>query len=140
MTTTITFTTTLLVTLGQWFILEKMGEKGWKAVIPFYGTYLLFKHAWDTKMYWISIALTAAALVSGLAAIALAFSGNVPACTAAFVLTIAIFVALFALELKFMYELSKRFGHGAGYTAGMFFLNPIFTLALGLGKDKFIEA
>ena len=33
----------VLIIIGTWKILQKAGEDGWKAIIPFYGKYTLFK-------------------------------------------------------------------------------------------------
>ena len=33
--------------VANWKIFQKMGEPGWKALIPFYGPYILFKRVWD---------------------------------------------------------------------------------------------
>lgn len=37
--------------LAYWFIFSKAGEPGWKALIPFYSTYTVFKLTWNTKMF-----------------------------------------------------------------------------------------
>ena len=31
----------VLITVANWFIFEKMGRKGWEAIIPFYNFYVL---------------------------------------------------------------------------------------------------
>ena len=139
MTTTITSITAVLLVVGQWFILEKMGEDGWKALIPFYGTYLLFKHAWNTKMYWISLALIGGVCISAVAGTLFAFSGSIALAVTMILLAVAAGIATFVIDVRFMYELCKRFGHGAGYAAGMVFFEPVFTLVLGLGQDEFVE-
>ena len=45
-----------------------------------------------------------------------------------------------ALVLKIIGDnkLSKSFGHGAGFTVGLVFLNPIFKLILGFGSSKYV--
>ena len=32
--------------VGRWKVFEKAGIDGWKSLIPFYGTYLLYRHTW----------------------------------------------------------------------------------------------
>jgi len=45
--------TMLLVHWGiRWFVFRKAGEKGWKSLIPFYGTYISYKIVWDGRIYW----------------------------------------------------------------------------------------
>ena len=36
-----------------------------------------------------------------------------------------------------VHKLSKSFGHGIGFTLGMIFLSPIFTLILGFGNSRY---
>lgn len=36
----------ILSIIAYWFIFEKAGEDGWKSLIPFYNTYILFKISW----------------------------------------------------------------------------------------------
>lgn len=45
----------ICVIVGIWKILQKAGENGWKAIIPFYGEYALFKIFWEKKWFWISL-------------------------------------------------------------------------------------
>ena len=45
----------VLIIIGTWKILQKAGEDGWKAIIPFYGKYTLFKTFWKKKWFWISL-------------------------------------------------------------------------------------
>jgi hypothetical protein len=39
------FILALLTIIGVWKMFTKAGEKGWKSIIPFYNTYILFKIA-----------------------------------------------------------------------------------------------
>ena len=48
----------LLVVIGQWRIFEKAGENGWKSLIPIYNVYILYKIIWDTRIFWIELALS----------------------------------------------------------------------------------
>lgn len=36
----------ILLIVARWKIYEKAGEEGWKSLIPFYNTYIMFKIAW----------------------------------------------------------------------------------------------
>ena len=36
----------ILIIIATWLIFNKAGEKGWKAIIPFYSTYTLYKLIW----------------------------------------------------------------------------------------------
>lgn len=41
----------LLVVIGAWKMFEKAGEAGWKAIIPIYNMYIVFKFAWQTMYF-----------------------------------------------------------------------------------------
>ena len=64
----------VLYILAYWMIFRKAGEAGWKALIPFYGTYIEYKLFWNNRMFvlWLIMALIAASLrfVSGPGAMA----------------------------------------------------------------------
>lgn len=45
-TITIAVVITVLMVIGCWRIFEKAGEAGWKCLIPFLNTYLVFKLGW----------------------------------------------------------------------------------------------
>ena len=47
----------ILVIIGQWKMFEKAGESGWKALIPIYNLYILYKIVWDTKVFWVELGL-----------------------------------------------------------------------------------
>lgn len=50
----------LIILISRWKIFNKAGEKGWKALIPFYGTYTLckitFGFGWYMFLFFIPIA------------------------------------------------------------------------------------
>ena len=54
----------VLYILAYWMIFRKAGEAGWKALIPFYGTYIEYKLFWNNRMFvlWLIMALIAASL------------------------------------------------------------------------------
>ena len=41
-----------LIAVARWSMFTKMGEKGWKAFVPFYGLYILYSKCWSTKAAW----------------------------------------------------------------------------------------
>ena len=45
-----------LLAVALWKIFEKAGEKGWKAVVPFYNLYILSKLTWGNG-WWFLLAL-----------------------------------------------------------------------------------
>ena len=120
----------VLLIVAWWKIFQKAGEAGWKSIIPFLNTYVVFKIAWNIKMFWIMMGtLIAGSICTSIAG----EQGGV----------LAIIGAVFSLAscvvgIIVVHKLSKSFGHGIGFTLGLLFLSPIFTLILGLGSSEYI--
>lgn len=119
----------ILQVIANWKIFTKAGEAGWKSIIPFYNSYILFKISWKTLYFWILLAL---AVISGI------ISTAAPDSTVGAVIAIVIAIVSFVIGIIQMNKLSKAFGHGAGFTVGLVLLNPIFMLILGLGSSQYV--
>ena len=52
----------VLPVIGNWKIFVKAGEPGWKALIPIYYSYILFKIAWNAAYFAIYTLLTVVAI------------------------------------------------------------------------------
>ena len=132
----ITLTIGILSIIALWKIFVKAGEKGWKALIPFYNVYILFKICWETRYFWTYLIL---AFVIGILSVAVE---AVPEDSAwALIFTIALLVALgFLVYYAIMLDvnLSKAFGHGGGFAVGLIFLSFIFELILAFGDSKYV--
>lgn len=100
-------------TIGMWKMFKKAGEAGWKSLIPIYNTIILFKISGLSP--WFVLAYFLCAFIP--------FIGS---------------LAVTALTVYLFYKLSASFGHGAGYTVGLFFLAPIFYMILGFGSSQYI--
>ena len=48
----------VLLVIAGWKIFEKAGEKGWKAIVPIYNVYIMFKIVNMTSWFWWSIAVS----------------------------------------------------------------------------------
>ena len=117
----------ILQVIGYWKVFTKAGEPGWKSIIPFYNKYIQYRLTWKTGMFWIAVALAfAGGLLANYTEGVLQWLGMIVA------------VAGVVIEVIGLSKLSKSFGHGAGFTAGMFFFQPLFTIILGFGKSKYI--
>ena len=58
----------VLQVIARWKIFTKAGEKGWKAIIPVYNEFVMYKISWKTMFFWIMFALVVAgSIVSSLA-------------------------------------------------------------------------
>lgn len=48
---------TILVIVGYWRMFEKAGYEGWKALIPFYNTYIMYEMAFGKGKGWMFLLL-----------------------------------------------------------------------------------
>jgi len=131
----------VLQVIAGWKIFKKAGEKGWKALIPFYNTYIFFKIAGMKKWFWTILGL---AFLTGIISAVTGFnSSNIQSNTytganlfgAIVYFSTGIFAAV--IEIWFSIRVSKVFGHGVGFAIGLIFLSPIFLLILGFGSSKY---
>lgn len=116
----------IIQAVGYWKVFKKAGEDGWKALVPFYGTYIRYKLTWNERMFWISAGLMAVGWV-------IPESGN-------FLISLvrlAVSVGYLVITIKAFYKVSLAFGHGVGFTVGLFFLEPVFALILGLDGSRY---
>lgn len=119
----------ILKIIGCWKIFGKFGEPGWKCIIPIYSTWVEYKYTWKPSM---AIWLIACSFISSL--LADYAPDNVPLSLIASILAIAAIV----LSTIGYYKLSKSFGHGIGFTIGLFLIPGIFQIILGFGRSQYI--
>ena len=131
----------VLQVIAGWKVFKKAGEKGWKALIPIYNSYIFFKIAGMKKWFWILLGLAfLAGIVSGVTGFD---SNNVQNNTYTganlFGAIVYCVTGIFATVVAIWYSvrLSKAFGHGIPFALGLIFLSPIFLLILGFGSSKY---
>ena len=105
----------VLQIVANWKLFTKAGEKGWKALIPFYNTAILYKISGMSP--WLAL-LYIGMIIPGINFI------------------VAIVFAV--LNLYQPINLAKGFNKSTGFTVGMIMLPFIFNLILGLGDSKFV--
>ena len=47
----------VLQVIARWKVFTKAGEAGWKAIIPVYNEYVMYKISWQTMYFWIVFGL-----------------------------------------------------------------------------------
>lgn len=117
----------VLYIVAYWRILRKAGEAGWKAIIPIYSNYMLYKICWPGWPFW---SLIAAAIVYNIVAI-------VPIPAVGGVLMVVCLLYMVVLNALWCSKLARAFGCGTGFAVGLFLLNPIFTCILAFGKAQY---
>lgn len=120
----------VILIISEWKILEKAGEKGWKALIPFYNLFLShhivgMAHIWFILevIFWI------AELVVEL----------VPAVPETVNLTLELVTGLFTIisEVIHVNRLCNCFGKKTAFKIGMCFFPEIFTPIIAFGKAEY---
>ena len=96
---------------GNWLVFKKMGEPGWKGVIPFYSLYVLFEKLYGNGLYALAYLACFVPLLGGL--------------------------AVFAVNVYTQHRLARSFRKGAGFTAGLVLCGPVFKILLGLDGSRF---
>lgn len=114
--------------IGGWKMFEKAGEAGWKAIIPGYNLYIMFKISWMTRMFWIALGVM---VISSLLSV---FADN----PMMYYFAMALNLVSTVINFVFLYNLSLSYGHGIGYFLGLLVFFPVFVVILGCGSSKYV--
>lgn len=134
----------ILMIVAMWKLFKKAGEPGWKALIPIYDVYILFKISGAKSWFWGLIVAEIIVFINTIigvnnGGVVTDANGNV---TEIKDISFAIIVAAMAIFELVCYivlcaKLAKAFKRGAGTAIGLFFLPNIFTLILAFGSAKY---
>ena len=145
----------ILLIIAWWKIFEKAGEKGWKALIPIYNAYILFKICGIKNWFWafLGISIFSSILISidppVSQEVTINLLGNSIQTTSStldinwaehipYLIGIIIDCAAgITIAIVLAVKLAKAFKKGAGFTLGLIFLSGIFYMILGFGKAKY---
>lgn len=140
----------ILLIVAMWKLFTKAGDKGWKAIIPFYNQYTLFKLVWKRSLFWvtliISIIIVVLACILSWDAIVYMSGGAAGVSEDQFMmvilgLTLAILVLslpLFIINIILCFKIAKAYGKGAGWGFGLLFFYPIFLCILAFGSAQYV--
>lgn len=133
----------VLMVVAHWRMFTKAGEKGWKALIPIYSDYTMFKLVWNTKSFWIFTALgIVSSLISSLTnqvvmvndQLTYVSTGNAFLGIVSFIASTGVLIYMVLAAIK----TSLAFGKGMGFAVGLLFLPNIFNLILGFGSAEYL--
>ncbi|MCR4693924.1 MAG: DUF5684 domain-containing protein [Pseudobutyrivibrio sp.] len=124
-----------LMAVGRWKVFTKMGEKGWKGIIPFYSGYLMYKRTWDTIFFWMYLVLN----VVGSLLSRVVRMGFMPLAVGQIVSYLSSMLVVLGLivNVVMLRNLARAFGKGWGFTIGLVLLNPIFIFILGMSESQY---
>lgn len=119
----------VLSVAGTWMMFQKAGEPGWKAIIPIYNNYIVYKICWQTMYFWVWFGIALVAAIFGL------YTDT----TVGFWYIIALILSVVQLliQCNCSFRLSTVFGHGIWFGLGLYFFPFIFTLILGFGSSTY---
>ena len=98
----------LMSLIGNWLIFRKLGEPGWKGIVPFYNLYILFEKLYGNGLYALAYLACFIPLIGGLAA--------------------------FAVSAYTAYRLARSFRKDTAYTLGLILCAPLFRILLGMDR------
>ena len=134
----------ILLIVAMWKLFKKAGEPGWKALIPIYDIYILYKISGAKSWFWGLLVAEIIAFVETIIAtnnggIVVDANGNITEIKDVSFTIITVAMAIFELVCYIVLcgKLSKAFKRGLGTSIGLFFLPNIFTLILAFGSAKY---
>lgn len=113
--------------IGYRKMFMKAGESGWKAFIPYYKSFICFKFAWATKIFW-------PFLISLLLVQFLPNTGEL----LMILLNVAAIIVHFVLGIKLDIRVAKSFGKTTIWGVLLFFFPFVVSLILGYGKAEYL--
>ena len=120
----------IFVIIGYFKIYKKANEKGWKALIPFYNIYILYKIFWKIKyfmflliIYFICIFITGFIYSQELFELLM------------FILTLITLYHRIILSIR----ISRSFKKNIFWSLGIIFLPYLFVIILGFNRTKYIK-
>lgn len=135
--TIISFIMTLVMIVASWKMYVKMGEEGWACLIPFYNEYLIYKRCWERSYYFYVLFAVITGGVTLTVFVMALFAGNTVIAVCMGMASGIIWLFAIAMKVYLEYRLSRAFGHGAAFTAGLVLMPVIFTIILGFGDDSY---
>ena len=128
----------VFIVIFLWKIFEKAGEKGWKAIIPIYNVYILFKICWNTKTFWILIAMIGITIIIPITSTLIENVSPMIA-TLSIIVVVVSYLVMFIIHIKLIFKLGSSFNKGASFCLGLLLLYIIFLGILAFDDSKYIE-
>lgn len=119
----------LIYVVAEIFVFIKVGEAWWKALIPIYGQFLLFRIAGKPFLYWIEFIFTIPCVAFS------AYSYSTPALLLPALLCA---VVLIVAQVRFCLALSRSFGHETAFSVGLLLLPHIFLFVLAFDGSVYL--
>lgn len=132
----ITIVTQIIFIIANCLVFRKIGEKPYKALIPFYQEFVLFRALGVTR-------IIPAIYTAAVAVFIVVTYIELPDFMISLILfpvnTLIIFVFYLIIYIQKAVKLSDYFGKGPAFKLGMVLLQPLFTLILAFGRSRYLK-
>lgn len=127
----------ILAVAGTWRIFIKIGEEGWKCIVPFFNEYIAFRAVWNTRSFWKMIGASIAAGVCIGVTQVLFETGHDTINIGVSILSLVLLIMSLAYQIRFCNKMAKAFGKGTGMTLLLIFIPFVATAILGFGPARY---
>jgi len=125
----------VVLTFGiRWFIFKKAGEKGWKALIPFYSDYINYKIAWDKRIY---VALMVGMVGGFLVGTICGWINPVFGSIVSVICNTVVLGAQALAGMILQFKMARAFGRNDYFAVGLYFLGSVFSAILAFGASEY---
>lgn len=130
--------TLVLMVIAEWKLFKKFGEKSWKSLVPYYNSYIMYKHSWCKKAFWIFLVSDTLFDICNKTSSHLAETApdNV---WMTFLVLISVPLGIVAAVCSVLYafRLAEAFGKGKIFGAGLLLMYSVFVSIIGFGKSQY---
>jgi hypothetical protein len=121
-------TACVIMAASRWMTFRKMGEPGWKAIVPFCDVYTMLGRVWKRDVFWWLVGGEVALVACEAAAFSL------PRGSGLRVVAFAVGVVLLCVVGVMYARLARGFGKPTAFGLGLLLFPVVFFPVLGFGR------
>ena len=125
----------IFTVIGLWRMFGEFGEKQWKSLIPVYNGYLMFKHIWNTKTFWIYTILSICFFT--LCAIDECVKMTMGVGALVIVVAIVFGIARLVYWIRFVLYLNKAYEYPLWIGIVAIIVKPMVIILYAFGKNRY---
>ena len=127
------------VAIGMAKTFERTGQPSWAVLIPIYNAIVLLRVAGLPRYGVLPILIPFVGMITSWIIPSESLGGTESILVKLIIGAVVIGMIAFPFWITWVHHhISRRFGHGIGFTIGLTLLAPIFWLILGFGSSKYI--
>lgn len=131
----------ILYIIINWKIFKKMGEPGWKSIIPILNDLTLWNKVWSIKAYLIFLGqmIILSLLSNYMKGINVSANSEIPInVLIVFFVGVILCITLIVTAVKYERRLARAFGKGDMFVLGLIFLSVIFDMILAFSSCEYL--